>query len=275
MTRKIPSRTSSSTIEPALEVHDLTVAYARKPVLWDVDFSLPAGHLVAVVGPNGAGKSTLLKAIMGLLPVASGWAKIHGKPFAQARGLVGYVPQRESVDWDFPTDALDVVLMGTYGNLGWFKRPGAAQRELALHCLDQVGMKPFADRQISQLSGGQQQRVFLARALAQQAQIYFMDEPFAGVDAATETAIVALLRELKNEGKTVIVVHHDLETVKEYFDWVVMLNMRVVAHGPASETFTSANLQKTYGGKLTLLSDVADAAMSDGARRAQIADAKK
>ncbi|MBW3636244.1 MAG: ABC transporter ATP-binding protein [Armatimonadetes bacterium] len=260
---------------PALEVHDLTVAYQRRPVLWDVDFALPAGNLVAIVGPNGAGKSTLLKAVMGLLPAASGWAKIHGEPVEKQRRLIGYVPQRESVDWDFPTDALDVVMMGTYGRLGWGRRPGAAQRELALKCLDQVGMSPFANRQISQLSGGQQQRVFLARALVQQAQIYFMDEPFAGVDAATETAIVELLRELKTQGKTVIVVHHDLETVKEYFDWVVMLNMRVIAHGPAGETFTPANLQKAYGGRLTLLSAVADEIMSDGGRRAQFERAKK
>lgn len=260
---------------PALEVHDLTVAYSRRPVLWDVDFELPPGNLVAIVGPNGAGKSTLLKAIMGLLPIASGWAHIHGKPVGQQRRLIGYVPQRESVDWDFPTDALDVVMMGTYGNLGWGRRPGVREKELALKCLDQVGMSSFAGRQISQLSGGQQQRVFLARALAQQAQIYFMDEPFAGVDAATETAIVELLRELKGQGKTVVVVHHDLETVKEYFDWVVMINMRVIAHGPAATTFTPSNLQKTYGGKLTLLAAIADEVMSDPGRRAEFTKAKK
>jgi manganese/zinc/iron transport system ATP- binding protein len=219
---------------PALEVHDLTVAYQRRPVLWDVDFALPAGNLVAIVGPNGAGKSTLLKAIMGLLPVASGWAKIHGEAVEKQRRLIGYVPQRESVDWDFPTDALDVVLMGTYGRLGWLRRPGAAQRELALKCLDQVGMSPFANRQISQLSGGQQQRVFLARALAQQAQIYFMDEPFAELRRNRNRDCRTAPR-TQSSGKTVIVVHHDLETVKEYFDWVVMLNMRVIAHGPAQE----------------------------------------
>lgn len=250
---------------PALEVHDLTVAYHRKPVLWDVDFSLPAGNLIAIIGPNGAGKSTLLKSVMGLLPIASGWAKIHGKPWHEQRQLIGYVPQRESVDWDFPTDALDVVMMGAYGRLGWLRRPGKAEREAALHCLEQVGMASFANRQISQLSGGQQQRVFLARALAQQAQIYFMDEPFAGVDAATESAIVTLLQDLKSQGKTVIVVHHDLETVREYFDWVVLLNMRLLAAGPVETTFTRENLQKTYGGKLTVISDVADAVKLDRA----------
>jgi manganese/zinc/iron transport system ATP- binding protein len=212
---------------------------------------------------------------MGLLPLASGWIKVHGKPFREQRHIIGYVPQRESVDWDFPTNALDVVTMGTYGRLGWLRRPGKAERDLAMQCLEHVGMTPFAHRQISQLSGGQQQRVFLARALAQQAQIYFMDEPFAGVDAATESAIVTLLRELKAQGKTVLVVHHDLETVREYFDWVALLNMRVIACGPTEETFTHDNLQKTYGGRLTVLSTIADTIMSDEAKRAQFERAQK
>jgi manganese/zinc/iron transport system ATP- binding protein len=217
----------------------------------------------------------MLKAIMGLLPIASGWVKIYGQPFEKSRHKVGYVPQRESVDWDFPTDALDVVMMGTYGKLGWLRRPGKAERDLAMHCLEQVGMTAFADRQISQLSGGQQQRVFLARALAQNAQLYFMDEPFAGVDAATESAIVKLLQELKQQQKTVLVVHHDLETVREYFDRVLLLNMRVVASGPTEETFTRENLQKTYGGRLTILSDVADAVMQNESTRRQFGQAKK
>lgn len=269
-----PSPVSPSGV-PALEVHDVTVAYHRRPVLWDVDFALPPGNLIAIVGPNGAGKSTLLKAVMGLLPLASGWIKIQGKPFHQQRQIIGYVPQRESVDWDFPTNALDVVTMGTYGRLGWLRRPGKTERDLAMQCLEHVGMAPFAQRQISQLSGGQQQRVFLARALAQQAQIYFMDEPFAGVDAATESAIVTLLRELKAQDKTVLVVHHDLETVREYFDWVVLLNMRVIACGPAEETFTHENLQKTYGGRLTVLSTIADTIMGDDTKRAQFERAQK
>ncbi len=241
----------------ALEVRDLTVAYTTKPVLWDVNFTAPAGQVVAIVGPNGAGKSTLLKATLGLVPTASGQVKVLGQEVSKARRLIGYVPQRESVDWDFPTSAIDVVLMGTYGRLGWIRRPGAKEHELAKRCLEQVGMSAFASRQISQLSGGQQQRVFLARALAQQAQVYFMDEPFAGVDAATESAIVGLLHDLKNEGKTVFVVHHDLETVRDYFDYVVLLNMRVVTHGPVKEVYTSENLQKTYGGRLTTLAAVA------------------
>ncbi|MFN3652904.1 MAG: metal ABC transporter ATP-binding protein [Armatimonadota bacterium] len=244
---------------PPLEVHDLTVAYHRRPVLWDIDFSVPEGKLIGIVGPNGAGKSTLIKAALGLVPLASGWVKIYGRPYAQQRRLIGYVPQRESVDWDFPTHALDVVLMGRYGHLGWFRRPGKADRDFAMECLRKVGMADYATRQISQLSGGQQQRVFLARALAQEASLYFMDEPFAGVDAATEKAIISLLHDLKQQNKTVLVVHHDLQTVPEYFDWVIMLNMRQIAVGPTAEVFTPENLQKTYGGRLNIVSAVADA----------------
>lgn len=243
---------TKETVSP-LRVRDLTVAYDKKPVLRSVNLSLPEGRLVGIVGPNGAGKSTLLKAVLGLIPAAAGEVEIYGEPYRSQRQLVGYVPQRGSVDWDFPTDALDVVTMGRYGRLGWFRRPGHKDREIALHCLEQVGMADFADRQISQLSGGQQQRVFLARALAQDAQIYFMDEPFAGVDAATEKAIMALLSQLRSAGKTVVVVHHDLQTVRDYFDWLVLLNMRIITAGPTADVFTGENLQKTYGGRLTNL----------------------
>jgi manganese/zinc/iron transport system ATP- binding protein len=243
----------------AVDVHDVTVAYHRKPVLWDVDVALPAGRLIAIVGPNGAGKTTLLKAILGLVPLASGRVEIFGRLLAEARPMIGYVPQRESVDWDFPVSAMDVVLMGRYGRLGWCRRPGRRDREAALACLDQVGMTECRDRQISQLSGGQQQRVFLARALAQDAAIYFMDEPFAGVDAATEAAVIQVLRRLRDGGRTVVAVHHDLQTVPEYFDHVVLLNMRVVAAGPTGDVFTPQNLQKTYGGRLTLLEEAAEA----------------
>ncbi|WP_134682932.1 metal ABC transporter ATP-binding protein [Brevibacillus migulae] len=239
-----------------LTVHDLTVAYQKKPVLRNVSLTIPEGKLIGIIGPNGAGKSTLIKAIQGLVPVASGQTQIYGKPYKQQRKLVGYVPQRETVDWDFPTNALDVVLMGRYGKLGWFRRPGKHDRQLSLQCLQKVGMSDYADRQISQLSGGQQQRVFLARALAQEAQLYFMDEPFAGVDAATEKAIIQLLTELKVQQKTVLVVHHDLQTVEEYFDWVIMLNRRIIAAGPTQEVFTTENLHKTYGGRLQHLGAV-------------------
>lgn len=238
-----------------LWVHDLTVAYHRKPVLWDIDLVLPEGRLIAVVGPNGAGKSTFIKAVLGLVPRASGRVKFYGEPYEKQRHLVGYVPQRESVDWDFPVNALDVVVMGRYRKVGWCRPVGREHKKIALEALDKVGMADFAGRQISQLSGGQQQRVFLARALAQEARLYFMDEPFAGVDVATERAIIALLKELKNAGRTCVVVHHDLQTVPEYFDHVVLINMRKVADGPVETVFTEENLRKTYGGKLTLLSE--------------------
>jgi len=237
----------------------MTVAYHRKPVLWDVDYDATPNKLIAIVGPNGAGKSTFIKACLGLIPRASGLVEFWGEPYRKVRSRVGYVPQRESVDWDFPVSALDVVCMGRYRHIGWFKPVTRKHKAFALECLDLVGMQDYATRQISQLSGGQQQRVFLARALAQEADLYFMDEPFAGVDAATERAIIQVLRELKSSGKTVIVVHHDLQTAPEYFDEVILLNMRVVAAGPVEEVFTKDNLHKTYGGRLTLLSEAAEA----------------
>ncbi len=243
----------SSNPQYALSIDDLTVAYNSKPAIWDVDLNVPEGVLMAIVGPNGAGKSTLIKAVLNLIPRAAGTVTFYGKPYQQARSLVGYVPQRGSVDWDFPTSVLDVVTMGLYGKLGWFRRPGKKERELSLYALEQVGLVDFAERQISQLSGGQQQRTFLARALVQDAQIYFMDEPFAAVDAVTERAIVNILRELKNRGKTVLVVHHDLQTVEDYFDWVTLLNVEVIASGETSNKFTPDNLQKTYGGRVSYL----------------------
>lgn len=243
---------------PAIAIRDLTVAYRETPVLWDIDLDIPADTLTAIIGPNGAGKSTLIKAALGLVPAAAGSVEIFVRPYDEQRLRVGYVPQRGSVDWDFPTNALDVVLMGTYGRLGWIRRPGRAEREVAMRCLDQVGMADFARRQISQLSGGQQQRVFLARALAQDADLYIMDEPFAGVDATTERAIVDLLRVLQARGKTVVCVHHDLESAPDYFDWLVLLNVRVMAAGPFAETFTPENLARTYGGRISLLSRLAE-----------------
>jgi manganese/zinc/iron transport system ATP- binding protein len=242
-----------------VEVHDLTVTYHTQPALWNIDFQVPEGKLVAIVGPNGAGKSTLIKSMLDLIPLSSGWTKLYGQPYREVRRRVGYVPQRESVDWDFPTTAIDVVTMGRYGRLGWFRRPRREDRDAARLCLEKVGMEAYADRQISQLSGGQQQRVFIARALAQEADIYFMDEPFAGVDAATEKSIVTLLRELREQNKTVMVVHHDLQTVREYFDWVLLLNVRLVASGPTEDVFTEENLRKTYGGRLTILTEAAEA----------------
>jgi manganese/zinc/iron transport system ATP- binding protein len=239
---------------PALEVEDLTVAYGEKPALWDVDLTVRVGTLMAIVGPNGAGKSTLIRAVLGLLKPAAGTVRVFGQPYEEQRRLVAYVPQRGSVDWDFPTDVLDVVTMGRYGSLGWLRRPGRPEREAAEAALEQVGLAHLAHRQIGQLSGGQQQRVFLARALVQDAQVYLMDEPFQGVDATSERAIVELLQALRSQGRTVVAVHHDLQTVPEYFDAVTLLNVRRIASGPVDEVFTEENLRATYGGRDAVLS---------------------
>lgn len=241
---------------PPLAVNDLTVAYQRQPVLWNVDYRAPSGALVAVVGPNGAGKSTFLKAILDLIPRAAGTVEFFGQPYRAVRQRVAYVPQRTSVDWDFPVTAEDVVAMGTYGRLGWFRPVTRSVRQTALAALERVGLAEFASRQISQLSGGQQQRVFLARALVQQAELYLMDEPFAGVDAATERTIIGLLQDLRQQGQTALVVHHDLQTVPEYFTHVLLLNTRVIAAGAVAEAFTEEHLRQTYRGRLDLLDQV-------------------
>jgi manganese/zinc/iron transport system ATP- binding protein len=247
------STEAASAPAPALEIEDLTVAYGEKPALWDVDLTVHAGTLMAIVGPNGAGKSTLIRAALGLLKPAAGTVRVFGKPYDEQRRLVAYVPQRGSVDWDFPTDVLDVVTMGRYGSLGWLRRPGHREREAAQAALEQVGLAHLEHRQIGQLSGGQQQRVFLARALVQDAQVYLMDEPFQGVDATSERAIVTLLQQLRSDGRTVVAVHHDLQTVPEYFDAVTLLNVRRVASGPVDEVFTEENLRATYGGRDAVL----------------------
>ncbi len=244
---------------PVFDVHDVTVAYHRRPVLWDIDVTLEEPCLAGIIGPNGSGKSTLLKAILGLVPLASGNIRIFGQPVGRVRQRIGYVPQRNSVDWDFPVNVADVVLMGTYGRLGWFRRPGSAERRWAAECLERVGLTHLAKQQIGQLSGGQQQRTFLARALAQKADLYFMDEPMAGVDAATERVIFTILRELRDAGRTVVVVHHDLRTVPEYFDRVVLLNTRLIAAGPTEAVFSQENLRRTYGGRLSILEATGEA----------------
>lgn len=247
---------NKTTLDYVVEVEDLTVAYDAKPVLWDVDLKIPRGQLMAIVGPNGAGKTTLLKAMLNLLTSVSGVIRFLPEETGDSpknRIRIGYVPQSGSVDWDFPATVLDVVLMGRYGLLGWIKRPGKNDVAIAKQTLEKVGMERFASRQISQLSGGQQQRVFLARALVQEAEIYFMDEPFKGVDAQTEKAIVQLLKELKDQGKTVVVVHHDLQTVADYFDWVTLINLRVVASGPVREVFHEENLKTVYRSSGALL----------------------
>ncbi|MCD6005143.1 metal ABC transporter ATP-binding protein [Vreelandella alkaliphila] len=243
------------TTDTALSIQNLTVSYHNQPVLWDINLEIPTGVMAGIVGPNGAGKSTLIKSLLELVPSLSGEVMVHGRPYASQRRRVGYVPQRSSVDWDFPTTALDVVTMGLYGRLGWLRRPGRKEREESLEALEMVGMSAYADRQISQLSGGQQQRVFLARALVQQADVYFLDEPMAGVDATTERAIIDILRRLRDAGKTLIVVHHDLQTVRNYFDWLLLLNVRVIASGKAEDVFNIDYLRQAYGGQIALLND--------------------
>ncbi|MCR9073754.1 MAG: metal ABC transporter ATP-binding protein [Alphaproteobacteria bacterium] len=233
-----------------LEVRGLTVSYGEKPAVFSVDARFPSASMTAIVGPNGAGKSTFLKGTLGIVPLLAGDVRFFGLPFKQVRADVAYVPQRASVDWDFPARVIDVVIMGLYREVGLFRFAGTRQSARAMDCLDRVGMQDFADRQIGQLSGGQQQRVFLARALAQDAELYLLDEPFAGVDAATEHAIVSVLKQLKADGKTVVCVHHDLSTVIAYFDRALLINMRKQAEGSVAEAFTPETLQATYGGRL-------------------------
>jgi manganese/zinc/iron transport system ATP- binding protein len=239
----------------ALHIEDLTVARGQTTALWDVDLDIPRGVMAAIIGPNGAGKSTLLDAALGLVRPVAGHVRWLGQPVAQQRGAIAYVPQRQSVDWDFPATARDVVLMGLYGELGWFRRPGAAHRARALAALADVGLPDYADRQISQLSGGQQQRVFLARALVQGAQVLVLDEPMAGVDATSEAVILTLLQRERDRGRTVIVVHHDLTTVQDYFDWLVVLNTRVIAAGPMAQVYRADVLRAAYGKGLPVLSE--------------------
>ena len=234
-----------------LSIRGMTVSYGRKHVVYDVDFAAPTGRMIAIIGPNGAGKSTLLKAALGIVPRISGQVSVFGHPLTETRHRIAYVPQRAGVDWDFPATVLDVVVMGLYRQIGLLRFAGRREKAQALGCLEQVGMAAFAERQIGQLSGGQQQRVFLARALAQSADLLVLDEPFAGVDAATERAIVRVLRDLNAAGKTIVCVHHDLATVTDYFDYVLLMNVRKVAEGVVTEAFTAANLQETYGGRLS------------------------
>lgn len=233
--------------KPAVSIKGLTVAYQANPVLWNIDLEIPQGILMAVVGPNGAGKSTLIKAIQNMVKPLVGAVSFWGTSYKLQQKRIAYVPQRGSVDWDFPINVMDVVLMGRYGHLGWFKRPKSVDLDFARQALAKVGLADLATRHISHLSGGQQQRVFLARALVQDADLYLMDEPFQGVDAQTEKVIIDLLKELRSRNKTVVVVHHDLHTVKTYFDWVTFIKGQVVASGPISQTFTQDNLAKTYG----------------------------
>lgn len=227
-----------------VKVEDLTIAYHDKPVLWDIDVNFIEHSRTAIIGPNGAGKSTLVKGILGLQKILSGEIQIMGRSVDQVKNKIAYIPQANAVNWDFPTTVFDVVLMGRYVHLGWIKRPGRKDREIAAEALEKIGMTEYRDRQISQLSGGQKQRVFIARAIAQNAEIYFMDEPLAGVDKRTEKVIIDFLKEAQRQNKTSIVVHHDLSTISEYYDHVVILNKKVIAQGRVEEVFTPENLEK-------------------------------
>jgi manganese/zinc/iron transport system ATP- binding protein len=231
----------------ALEVRHLTVSYSAKPVLWHVDATFPAGAISAIVGPNGAGKSTLLRAALGLVPADSGQALVLGRPARSALDAVAYVPQREAVDWDFPITVGEVVEMGRYRAAGWVRRLRRVDRRAVAAALERVGMGAYARRQIGELSGGQRQRVFLARALAQEADVLLMDEPFAGVDARTEAALLALLAEQREAGRSVVAVHHDLGTVKRSFDWALVLNVRAIACGPVADVIAPPVLARAYG----------------------------
>jgi manganese/zinc/iron transport system ATP- binding protein len=227
----------------ALEIEGLTVSYRATPALWQVDASFPPGTLSAIVGPNGAGKSTLLKAVLGLVPKDAGTVTVAG-------GDLAYVPQAESVDWDFPITVAEVVAMGRYRAAGWFRRIGRADRAIAAECLERVGMSAFARRQIGRLSGGQRQRVFLARALAQQAEVLIMDEPFAGIDARTQADLLELLQERSAEGGSTVVVHHDLGQVRGAFEWVLLLNVRALGCGPVADVLTEDRIRAAYGAGL-------------------------
>lgn len=244
--------------DPAIETHNLTVVYDRKPAIWNIDFSIPTGSITGIMGPNGSGKSTLLKSIMGVVQPGTGYTRIFGEPIEKVRKRISYVPQRQSVDWDFPASVRDVVSMGRYPHLGLFRKLSGKDKEIISRSLEDVGMTEFAKRQISQLSGGQQQRVFLARALAQQADLYLMDEPLVGVDAASEHAIIQLMKRMQSEGKTIVVVHHDLYTASEYFDWLVLMNTRLVASAPLQEAFQEELLRSAYGGQLTTMSKISE-----------------
>ncbi len=251
----------------SLEVEHLCVYYETTPALWDISFSVPKGKIVGIIGPNGAGKSTLLKALMGMQSPSSGSIEYQGLSISAALGNIAYVPQRSSIDWDFPISVLDVVLMGRYRKFGLFKRPKGADKEAALRALEAVDMLPYATRQINRLSGGQQQRIFIARALIQDASLYLMDEPFAGVDMATEQALFQIFRQLQIKGKTLFIIHHDLNTTQEYFDWVLMLNTCLIAAGPVNEVFTVDNVMRTYGKNPVLLEEASKLSSFQGSGR--------
>lgn len=240
----------------SLEVKDLTVSYSNKIALTDVNFSMKSGKLVGIIGPNGSGKSTLMKAVLNLTSKDSGEVQINEKSLEEVRGNIAYIPQRSNIDWDFPILVRDTVLLGTYPKLGLFKRPKAKEKKIAEEALKKVGMGDFADKQIGELSGGQQQRVFLARSLAQKADIFFMDEPFVGIDIHSEEIIINILKELRDQGKTLFVIHHDLTKVEDYFDELILVNKELVAAGAVSDVFTPELMERTFNAPLTVLENM-------------------
>lgn len=235
-----------------IKVTNFSAGYAKKNIFTDVSFCVPEGDFLGIVGPNGAGKSTLLKAVLGFIP-SKGEVSINNQPLQQVRKSIAYVPQKQSVDWDFPATVFDTVLMGTYGNLGWFKRVGKKEKELTKKALETVGMSEYEASQIGELSGGQRQRVFLARALVQEADILFLDEPFAGIDAASEKLIFSVLKDLQKQGKTILVVHHNLGHIKEYFSSVLLFNRGIVSQGKTDDVFTKENIEECYGDEVLVL----------------------
>jgi ABC-type Mn2+/Zn2+ transport system ATPase subunit len=241
---------------PAIAIKNVTVSYGPRPVLLDVSLTIEKGLLVGVIGPNGAGKSTLIKAILGFVKRDVGTVLIHGVPAEESRGLVAYVPQRGAVDWDYPVTVEQVALMGRYGSIPWWRAPSAADRRIASEALDMVRMADFRNRQIGQLSGGQQQRVFMARALAQGSDVLLLDEPFAGVDAATERAILDVLEQAKSGGRTLVVVHHDLATAAEYFDRLILIKQRLYGYGPPERIMNEELLSEVYEGKLRVFTNL-------------------
>ncbi|KAA0208240.1 MAG: metal ABC transporter ATP-binding protein [Ignavibacteriaceae bacterium] len=237
----------------AISAKNLTVSYNRKPAIKGINLNIKSGRVIGIVGPNGAGKSTLMKAMLGLLPVDTGEVKFFDKPIDSCRKKISYIPQREQFDWDFPINVTELVMMGRYAHIARFGFPNNNDKQIVNRALEKVGMYDYRKRQIRFLSGGQQQRIFLARSLAQESEIYFMDEPFVGVDAKTEMAIFELLKELREAGKTILVVHHDLAKVKDYFDNLILINQTLIAYGETNDIFTRENIERAYGGKLTIL----------------------
>lgn len=242
--------------DPAISIQDLHVSYFGNEAVTGVSLSVNTGNLVGIIGPNGAGKSTFLKAMLNLIPKDKGAVKVLGKPITEVRKSIAYVPQRNNIDWDFPITVLDAVLIGTYPHLKLFSRPKKKDKEWAMECLQRVGMQEFSKRQIGELSGGQQQRVFLARALAQKADLFFLDEPFVGVDVSSEETIVNILKELCRQGKTVIVVHHDLSKANDYFNQLILLNKELISFGTVEEVFKPEVIAKAYQGQFAFMNEI-------------------